>query len=253
MKKCEIGGGTGSYSSDILKRTGLDGTATRTFFFVFTGATTLFESWSPPWFRSSIFFRGAVVSPTPNTQSGGPGTTLYLVPSLCPGAIGERKLPLHNKIVVLEEAPQTYSPQFQTNFAYSGHTWNVTIINPMCLLYAMDNTIYKLMNIVQKAFKRCFQEIFRCQIQRNDWTAHDVTGRHPQAIPDWYNFPNNNDSKTMGQEEFPQMLFLMSAEQLMWCNLPEIKLYVVAPDDVHGLLLFQIISVVLFYLTCLRH
>jgi hypothetical protein len=40
----------------------------------------------------------------------------------------------------------------------------------------------------------------------------------------------------MVQEEFQEMpmFFSMSGEQLMWCNLPEIKWYVGAPDDVYG-------------------
>jgi hypothetical protein len=52
----------------------------------FTGATTLCGSGPPPWFRNSTFFRGAVVSPSPNPQPGGPGTTLRLAWVALPGA-----------------------------------------------------------------------------------------------------------------------------------------------------------------------
>jgi hypothetical protein len=41
------------------------------FTFFFTGATTLWESWPPPWFRNSTFFRGGVVSLMSNLQTGG--------------------------------------------------------------------------------------------------------------------------------------------------------------------------------------
>lgn len=44
----------------------------------FTGATILCGSWLPPWFRNGQFFRGGIVSPTPNPQPGGRGTTFRL-------------------------------------------------------------------------------------------------------------------------------------------------------------------------------
>jgi hypothetical protein len=90
-------------------------------FFFFTGATDLCGSWPPPWFRNSKIFRGGVVSTAPNLQPGRPGTIVRLVPTLrsvwhwlavpevyAPAiialrVIGARKLPLHDKAVVLEE------------------------------------------------------------------------------------------------------------------------------------------------------
>jgi hypothetical protein len=54
-------------------------------FSFFTGATTLsvLASSIGPWrFRNSKQFRGGIVSPTPNPQPGGPGTTFRLAPAL---------------------------------------------------------------------------------------------------------------------------------------------------------------------------
>jgi hypothetical protein len=38
--------------------------------------------WPPPWFRSSKFFRGRIVSPVLNPQHVGPGTTFRLAPTV---------------------------------------------------------------------------------------------------------------------------------------------------------------------------
>jgi hypothetical protein len=61
-------------------------TTTTTFllflFLCFTDATTLCESWPPPWFRNRTFFWDGVVGPMPNTQPGGPVTALHQFPTL---------------------------------------------------------------------------------------------------------------------------------------------------------------------------
>jgi hypothetical protein len=44
---------------------------------LFTGATTLFGSLHPPWFRNSTLFHGGVINATPNPQPVGPGTRPY--------------------------------------------------------------------------------------------------------------------------------------------------------------------------------
>jgi hypothetical protein len=86
-------------------------------FFLFTGATTLCVSWSPPWFHNCIIFRGIIVIPKQNPQPVGPETTLRLALDLSgrggpirslrsrqhspPGHGGLK--PLHSKTIFLEE------------------------------------------------------------------------------------------------------------------------------------------------------
>jgi hypothetical protein len=63
-------------------------------------------SWPPTWFCNSKFFRGGVVSPTPNLQPGGPYPLTCLARVAPPGAyasasialqvIGARKPPFHD-------------------------------------------------------------------------------------------------------------------------------------------------------------
>jgi hypothetical protein len=52
--------------------------------FLFTGATTLYGSLPPPWFRNSTLFHGGVINATPNPQPVGPGTRHRLAPTLWP-------------------------------------------------------------------------------------------------------------------------------------------------------------------------